>query len=455
MAAGHTVISAENVVQTSVALNLPQVLEADDASSSVTYRFNSSGVGSHEQYVNGVLNRTNWATNASGETEDSYTLIPGTGGVATLSVDDILNFKNGDSSILAHWTTGPTGGTHGVSYKQVGITGASGSKVSGGVWLYTYAARTFKLALNLFNGATPAGSGLSGTYSLAARTWTFIKFENLAATSAYNTVEVYVQPQANMPNGGMIALDGVLIEKTASLGPYFDRYTIDPQVNIIASARESISVFDSSAIADDVFELDTSDVVNEIKVEMYRFIGTAGEPGWEYGDQANVHFDQIFTDEASSRKTTPQTRSIATDWAIRDAYLDDELPTSVMVTKGMLLLSGQSKAQWRLSNALTLVLDEVPAQENINQLISEYDRFGALIRIDNGPSFIPTYMRVRGGRYVFGESPSIELDLEPVEYSAPIPLTGSTLKAENLASYFKIQNFKTLTSNDLRTIGAR
>jgi hypothetical protein len=126
-----------------------------------------------------------------------------------------------------------------------------------------------------------------------------------------------------------------------------------------------------------------------------------------------------------------------------------------MVTKGNLLLAGQSKAQWRLSDSLKLVLKEIPFDSVVNFLLDEFYRFGALIRIDNGPSFVPQYMRVRGGRIVLGKEQALELELEPVEYSAPIPLSGATLKADYAAANYRIRNFKTLTSNDLRTIGAR
>lgn len=456
MAAGHTVLSASNVVQPSINLKLPQVLLGDQPASGVVYGYDPSGAGKHVKKVNGVITRTNWATYASANNVvgNPFSTLAGTGGVAGLSYYS-YDAKFGDRKVRGTWTTSATTGLQGISYKQSGITGASASRVSGGMWVRTDIGRTVKLAVNLFSGTTARGSGLSTTYTLAANVWTYIKFDGVTATGAYDTVEVMVQAQTNMLVNQWIDVDGVLIEKTAVGGGYFDRYTLDPAANIIASERVGIPAFDASAIVDDVFELDTSDVVNEINVEMKRFVGTAGPPGWESKDEAYQDFNQIYRDEAGSRKTTPQTRSIATDWTIRDGFMDNLLPTSVMATKGKLLLAGQSKPTWRLSSAMTLVLDEVPTQESMYSLLEELGRFGALIKITNGPSFIPQYMRARSGRIVLGENPALEFELEPVEYSAPIPLSRATLSADDVASNYRLQNFKTLTPNDLRTIGAR
>jgi hypothetical protein len=108
-----------------------------------------------------------------------------------------------------------------------------------------------------------------------------------------------------------------------------------------------------------------------------------------------------------------------------------------------------------MSNALSLVLSKVPAQEAIYSLLKEDTRFGSLLKITNGPELVFPYMRVRGGKIVLGEEPVLEFDLEPVEYSAPIPLSGATLAADYVASNYRIKNFKTLTAHDLRTIGVR
>lgn len=225
--------------------------------------------------------------------------------------------------------------------------------------------------------------------------------------------------------------------------------------NVMATEAEGVVNFDAAHIQDDTFELDTSRVINELKVEMTRFIGTAGPPGWETSDEVNASESQIFTDTIGSRKTTPQTRSLATDWAIRDGFMEDLLPLSVMVTKGRLLLAGQSQAQWRLSSALTPVLPEIPEQAALRNLLLESTRFGALIRLDNTSDLIPKYMRVRGGRIVLGDNPLLEFDLEPVEYSAPLPLSRNTLYGDATARPYTIGKYLTLTPNDLRTIGAR
>jgi hypothetical protein len=456
MAAGHTVISSGNVVQPSVKLKLPQVLSADTSASTTKYAFDASGAGRHTMTVNGVLTRTNWASNASGDDSTlGYFAIAGTGGTATLG--NYFVQKHGRFAVGAEWTASATGGYQSFGYQQASVTGASASRVSAGIWVRSTVAKSVKMNLILLSGPTPTqvGTKQSAIVSLAKDTWTWIKVDGATATAAYDRIDVRIEPQSNMLAGERLHIDGVLIEKTATAGTYFDRYTLDSLANIVPTETSSLVHIDSSAIVDDVFELDTTKVVNEIKIDMTRFIGSVGEPGWEQKDSANPEFDQIFTDEVGTRKTTPQTRSIVTDWAIRDAYLDDLLPNSVMVTKGKLLLSGQSKAQWRLSQAMSLVLRELPAQESINNLIHEVSRFGSLIAIDNGPALLPKYMRVRGGRIVLGEETQIELELEPVEYSAPVPLTKNSLNGDPIASYFKIQNFKTLSANDLRTIGAR
>jgi hypothetical protein len=466
MAAGHTVISADNKVQPSRKMNLPQVLGSSQPVSGAVYKASTgTGVPFHEMYVNGVLTRTNWASFATGRdvngnyfTGGVYTAVPGTGGQAyiySLGLDTpnvtTADFKNGADTIMVNWTSSATAGSQGVYYQQGAnsISGASGSKVSAGVWVKSNVTRSVKLQVNLFNNTTAAGTLLSNVFNLVKDVWQWIKLDGVTATAAYNLVQVYIQPQTNMLAGQSFYIDGVLIEKTATSGTYFDSYTLDAGSNVVAIERSGVPAFDASAIVDDVFEIDTSKVVNDIKVEFKTAVG-AYTATFEYVDN-----DQVFTDEEGSRKTTPQSRSIDTDWAMREVDMELGIPTSVMVTKGQLLLHGQSEPQWRMSNALSLVLSKVPAQEAIYSLLKEDTRFGSLLKITNGPELVFPYMRVRGGKIVLGEEPVLEFDLEPVEYSAPIPLSGATLAADYVASNYRIKNFKTLTAHDLRTIGVR
>ena len=92
----------------------------------------------------------------------------------------------------------------------------------------------------------------------------------------------------------------------------------------------------------------------------------------------------------------------------------------------------------------------------MKDLLNESTRFGALITLNNGPNRLPKYFRAHAGRIVLaGDDTQIEFDVEPVDYSAPVPLTRNTLRGDANASYTLIGNLKNITSNNLRSIGAR
>ena len=148
-----------------------------------------------------------------------------------------------------------------------------------------------------------------------------------------------------------IFVDGVLIEKAATAGKYFDGNWVAKDNTVLPEDKSNILTLTSSQIEDDVFEIDTSKVVNEIKVELKMVTGS--------GSAVASDYNQIFTDQLGSKKTTPQTRSLDSDWAIEDTSAATDLPTSVMMSKVRLLLAAQSRPQWRLSGSLNLVLDEV------------------------------------------------------------------------------------------------
>jgi hypothetical protein len=133
----------------------------------------------------------------------------------------------------------------------------------------------------------------------------------------------------------------------------------------------------------------------------------------------------------------------------------DSIEVEFIYQKAQRLLDGQSTPQYRLSDGLKVVLKNLPEQVSIKYLLDEATRFGHLIKLSGQPALMSNYFRVKSGRIVLGESQALEFDLEPVEYSAPTPITSITLAVDSVAKNLRIQNFKTLSSNDLRTIGAR
>lgn len=465
MASGHTVGSIDNVVQPTSALKLPNVLSSDTAGNDTQYSWTGEAGGSTSiQQLSGETKRTNWATNPTSH-KASLNFIPytGTGGAVTTSRYSTRT-RNGDMRLGIYWSRSSTSGTTGFAYKEPDTTGSSGSKVSVGVWVQIGMAasqdaksKTMSLVGTLYNGTTAVGTKSSGSFTVTQMTdsnagWRYLKLNGITATGAYDSIQLAVHTVGNMLAGEAIFIDGVLIEKTATGGDYFDGHSLAPEANIVTEQTAGIPAFNSSALMDDSFEIDTSRVVNEINVDMKILYGSAWDPSkFPPREDAN----QIYRDIAGTRKTTPQTRSIATDWLILDPYLQGVPATTPMVIKGRLLLAGQSKAKWRLSSALVPILPDVPEQTSLLNLVQESTRFGALIRIDNGPTLVENYMRVHGGQLVIREDSYLELDLEPVEYSAPIPLCENTLAVDPIASNFRIGNFHTLTANDLRSIGAR
>lgn len=459
MAAGHTVLSAANKVQPSEILLLPQVIGSYQPPSGVVYsaRTTTAPYMVHDMTTNGILTRTNHAMYAStdgpnGDYSDVFYRLPGTGGVCATSTFVGGSARRGNSYTRITWTTGATGGTQNVSYRQGGISGASGSAVSGGMWIKSSVSRAVKIQVNLYSGTIGAPVA-AGTLTAAANTnlvadqWTWLSLNNAVATTAYTIAEVAIVPQTNMLTGEYFNIDGVLIEKGATAGTYFDCFSLASTADLVPEERANLAVVDASAIEDDVFEIDTSKVINEIKVEMKRVYSLDGVT-------QVVDNDQTYRDDSAAMKTTPQTRSIATDWAV-GSLIPDDTGTSIMAAKGKLLLIGQKTPTWRLSNSMTLVLDNVVTQTVLQDLLKEATRFGKLLKITNAPSFVSPYVRIRGGRIVLGDNPTVEFDLEPVEYSAPLPLSGISLRGDYAASNYTFANAKTLTFNDLRTIGAR
>jgi hypothetical protein len=453
MTMGATVGSIEGVVRPNNKLELPQVLDFDYTGVNNLYWWLSTPHQSRTVYnVSGVTTRTNWATNPSGVYPTNYTFIPGTGGVGGFDYGESgnpFNFKGGagDHSIRAYWNTGASGGAPGIRYKETGtVAGTVATRISAGVWILSpVIGRSAKLQINLFEGATARGTGLSAAVSLTGGVWTWVNMNNVVPTGNFDSVELNVQLQSGTGTNEFLWLDGVIIEKTSAVGTYFDGDTKDVAVNIIAVENADVIELASDEIVDDTYQLDSSKVINEIKIEMKKRVlaGTISDA------------DQVFTDQPGKIKTTPQTRSIETDWCSQVINLTDPIPTSTMVNKGRLLLAAQSLAQWRLSSGVTPVFKVIAPNLELDNLVDEATRFGALIKITDPPAMAPSFVRVHAGEITINgvSDTDVSLEVEPVEYSAPTPLSKNS--SDSITRSMRIKNFHTLTSNDLRAIGAR
>jgi hypothetical protein len=456
MAIGATVGSIGGVVRPNNKLELPAVLDFDYTGVTKLYWWSSTPHASRTDYkISGVTNRTNWATNPSGVSSTNYSIVAGTGGAGTIASGSTGNpyfFKGGSANhvITATWTTAATGGNPGIKYREnTTAAGATGSKISAGVWVLTpVIGRSAKLQVNLWSGASIRGTGLSAAVSLTAGVWTWLNMDNVTATGAFDDVEVIVQLQSGTSINEYLIMDGVLIEKTTAVGTYFDGDTKDVSVNIIAAENSDVIEIDSSEIVDDTYQLDTSKVINEIKVEAKKLVGTT--------TPVLQDADQVFSDQIGKIKTTPQSRSIESDWCQQVVLATDPFSTaSILMTKGKLLLAGQSLTQWRLSSGITPVFKIMAPDTELDNLINESTRFGALIKIANAPAFAPQFVRVHAGTITInGEyDTEVSLEVEPVEYSAPTPLTKNS--SDSIARSMRFKNFHTLTARQLRAIGAR
>lgn len=193
----------------------------------------------------GVELRRNLAANPSAETNlTGYKVEIGTGGVTA----DSRGTSGGAVSagfFRTTWTTGNTAGNAGPSYIQTGITGATGDKLSASLWVRSSTNRTITLEMALNN------SGVGNTYAdgpsvaLTANVWTLIKVENVTATAAYNEIYLWAYSGTVFATGSTMDLDGILLEKSASVGTYFDGDTPDVDQNDYAwlgTAHASASV---------------------------------------------------------------------------------------------------------------------------------------------------------------------------------------------------------------------
>ncbi|WP_144659052.1 hypothetical protein [Paenarthrobacter nicotinovorans] len=200
----------------------------------------------------------------------------------------------------------------------------------------------------------------------------------------------------------------------------------------------------AGAIVDVPFVKSSTTLVNQVKVSYREALTPGGE---------EIEYEFVRSDQYSVRKNSPQERSLESDmaWAVSVGFT----PAGPLVTKAENIIASQGSPQWTVNETLSLVLKNITYTPAFDLLYTEEFRFGQLIKISGAPGLLPQFLRVRGGSLTLGAEQSLELEVEPVEYSAPPALTRNSLAADPVASAYKVSQFKTMTSQDLRAIGAR
>jgi hypothetical protein len=459
MSIGHTAISANNVIQPSTKLKLPTVLDIDMTGVTTLYSWAGGAFASKSlKKVNGVTTRTNEAryplppTNVVAE----YTTVAGTSGVVSPSGFSFMGMgapgsMNGNT-FSRMWSTSATGGSQGLLYTDLNTSGASGSRLSAGMWVAFTEDKNVRLVLTAYSGATPVGTVSGSIVAVPANTWILIKADGVTTTGAYTSVQALAQVQTstNMQANQKAAIGSVIIEKTATVGAYFDGRTIDGAakasvIDVVLDGVNPLPLFPANSVEDSTMTIDTSHVINQVKIDYT-------QTTWDGTDTAYVEKSVNVDDFVGSATTTPQQRSLATDIAVG---VGDSIEVEFIYQKAEQLLVGQSTPQYRLSDGLKVVLKNLPEQVSLKYLLDEATRFGHLIKLTGQPELMSEHFRVKSGRIVLGENQALEFELEPVEYSAPTPMSSNTLSFDSVAYNLRIENFKTLSSNDLRTIGAR
>lgn len=309
--------------------------------------------------------------------------------------------------------------------------------------------------------AKPAGVKFGGTYGLTVSRG-YAELEDVYVRArdvdSVNALEVY---QGTAMSGGMTvgSISNVVGPNYRLLMPrVLDKDTNGAFIEEVTNPNNSrpIPAIPVNAIVDDSFSLDTTETINQVKLEYFVRKGTVWSSEPEAVSETNM------TISASDAKYAPVTRTLKVENQVNDPYSSLQAPkldavNSVMV-KATALLAAQSVPRWRLSNGCDIVLKNLPDSEGLIQIIDEETRFGQLIRIDNGPSEIEQYQRIRGGTIVLGANPSLSFQLEPVDYSAPLALTkdAATFDATTASiTYADLKKNLGLKINDLRSIGAR
>lgn len=239
---------------------------------------------------------------------------------------------------------------------------------------------------------------------------------------------------------------------------------LDRDVNGVAIIEEVSSKYTErpipaipvGAIVDDTFTLDTTETVNQVKLDYFVRKGTA----WTSEHLAVSEANMTLSTEAN-KFAAPVTRGLKTETQVEDPYSSLQPPkmdsANSITIKARGLLAAQSIPRWRLSSGMSLVLKELVDNGGLQDLIEEAGRFGQLIRIDGAPERVESYQRIRAGRIVLGEKPSLDFELEPVDYSAPTVLTRNTAFYDGTTKAITLGAFQNsgITINDLRSIGAR
>lgn len=459
MAAGTVVNATGGKLKFADPLKLPVVLLKADSQSSIKYAWTGTTENSRSiQTTAGVEKRRNYISNPNAAVNyNGYSYDAGTGGTTSLFLQGQtflpgtgLEARRGSNYTQLWWQTGSTGGAGGVKVTE-SISGTSGDKFSGGLWLrHNKAGMSLSVTVTFLNGSTAVGTK-SASYSTSYLGWYFYKIDGATATGPYNSVRIDALIQGAITTGTTQHVDGVLLEKSATAGDFFDGNTLDAATDVrtgeVPNADGSaLPVIPASAIEDDAFQLDHANTVNQIKVEYFATSEVLPNTAPAFSDAT------LSLVNPESAKQVPQQRSLQSDFAWNQQ--NGTQPSGVLFSRARVLLAAQSIPKWRLASTVSIVLKELDSQPGLRLLLDESTRFGQLIKITGVP-MIDQYQRVRGGRIVLGTEPVLELEIEPVDYSAPLSLTRSSLIADPVASTYNLRNFKTLTPNDLRSIGAR
>ncbi|WP_346927352.1 hypothetical protein [uncultured Arthrobacter sp.] len=171
------------------------------------------------------LARTNLASGPRPNTTTGFAYQDGTGEVSATSVDTSVGPNNLLGFLRRTITTAKTGGNSGFYRDDNNATGVTGEKVTGSLWIRSSVDIQVDLSVTcrVGTGTTAAGTAATGAKAIPANQWTRLS-ATTTATADYGNVQVWaILSAANiLPAGATFDATQMMIEKSATLGDFFD-----------------------------------------------------------------------------------------------------------------------------------------------------------------------------------------------------------------------------------------
>lgn len=244
--------------------------------------------------------------------------------------------------------------------------------------------------------------------------------------SALECIQRVYASTGEVSTGAAQAYDMVTPTK---LPMFIDRLTINAGTGKAQITPGRVYDLPAGCIQRSPVKLDTTDLTNQFRLG-WRNVATQEDAATDY------------TNTASVNKFGPMSRTSDTDLPSAEGPAADR-------ARAITELQGSPRP--RLSSDAVVVLDAMPSQDGVHELLDSVTGFASVVRIPDPPDGIGNLHRVHGLKPIIGREPGLTLKLEPYESTWAQPVMFSEVQPNTDLGPLTFAKSDTVTYAQIRT----